>query len=162
MFEDGLDALVAAAPQHQGALAGCLQAFVAIALPQPQDAQAGAIGLLWVLAGTQDGAYAYELLGRRSGLGRPGDQALRCPLTRLAMGLGHVRSDGGVAPLLVAAVVARDPAAPAEALDGVVGDPHLHLFFDQGVGDRLVMPVDGHVVVDVHPGLFPVCVDIRL
>ncbi|KDE39805.1 hypothetical protein ADINL_1703 [Nitrincola lacisaponensis] len=41
---------------------------------------------------------------------------------------------GGVSAFLVGTVVAGDPVAPVKTLNGVVGDPSLHLLLDQGVG----------------------------
>jgi hypothetical protein len=45
MFEDGFNAFVAAASQHQGALAGGFQSCLALALSQPENAQAGPVVL---------------------------------------------------------------------------------------------------------------------
>ena len=53
-----------------------------------------------------------------------------------------------------------DPVAPVEAFDGVMGDAHLDLPLDQGIGYRVVVPVDGYVVVDMDPGFLPFGVDI--
>src|SRR5680860_1681563 len=160
MFEDGFNAFVAAATQHQGSTAGGFQSCLAVALSQPENAQAGAVGLLRVFSGTQGGAD--ELFRRGPSLGRPGNQPFRRPLTRLPMGFGHMGGDGGMPSLLVRAAMASNPVAPVKTLNDVVGDPDLHFLFDQGVGHRVVMPVNGYVVVDVHPGLLPLRVDITL
>ena len=54
-----------------------------------------------------------------------------------------------------------DALAAMEALDGVGGDAHVHLFFDERMGHGVVMAVDLDVIVDVDPGLLPLGVFVR-
>ena len=63
--------------------------------------------------------------------------------------------DRGMPSLLVAADMAGDPFVFVETLDGRVGNANIDLFFDQLVGDAVIMPIHFNVIVDVYPGLFP-------
>lgn len=74
MLEDGLNTLVAVAAQGQGAAASRLQTGIAVRLAQTQNPQAGAVGLLGVLAGHQHGLD--EFFGGRPGLRGPVGQPL--------------------------------------------------------------------------------------
>lgn len=55
-----------------------------------------------------------------------------------------------------------DPVALVKALGGGLSNRGLYFLLDQAIGHREVMSVDGYMVVDVNPGLLPLCVDIRL
>ena len=57
--------------------------------------------------------------------------------------------------------MAGDALAAMEALDGVGGDAHVHLFFDERMGHGVVMAMDLDVIVDVDPGLLPLGVFVR-
>ena len=58
--------------------------------------------------------------------------------------------------------MAGDALAAMEALDGVGGDAHVHLFFDERMGHGVVMAMDLDVIVDVDPGLLPLGVFVRV
>ena len=51
--------------------------------------------------------------------------------------------------------------APVEALDGAGGQSHVELSPDEGVGHRVVVPVDRDVVVDVHAHGLPLGEHVR-
>lgn len=54
-----------------------------------------------------------------------------------------------------------DPLAVMETFHRLLGESGLEGLLDQGVGHRVVMPVDRDVVIDIHPHLFPGGVDVR-
>lgn len=64
--------------------------------------------------------------------------------------------------LAVALAQAQDAQAGVEALHGAGRQTHLQLLLHQLVGHRVVMPVDLDVVVDVHPSLLPLGIDVGL
>ena len=80
---------------------------------------------------------------------------MRGPLTGLAVRLGHVGRDGRMARLVVCASMAGDPLATMETLNGMAGDAHIQLLFDQRVGHGVVVTVYLDVIVDVYAHLFP-------
>lgn len=143
--EDRLDASVAMGADGQRPCGGGFEAFVAVALRQAQDAEAGTECLLRVTARVEHGGD--EPRGVRSDLLGPADKSLRGPLAHTSVLLGHVRVDGGVMAL------AR--GAHVEALHGGRGQAYVELASNQGVGDAVVVAVDFAVVVDVDSGLFP-------
>ena len=158
-LEDRFDAAVAVAADGQRPCGGRFQAGVAVALGQTQETEAGAVGLLRVTPGIEDGGDQGG--GRRPDLLGPADEAVRRPFAHLAVLLGHVLGRGGVTPLVRGADVAGDALAAMEALDGVGGQADVELAPDQGVGNRVVVAVDFHVVVDVHAHGLPLGEDVR-
>ena len=158
--EDGFDTLVAVAAQGEGASAGGLQPVLAVGVTQAQNAQTAAVGLLGVLSGRQP--VADQPRGGRADACGPAFQALRGPLAGLAVCLGHVGGDGGMASLVVGTPMAGDASAAVEAFNGVGGAAHVHLFFDERMGHGVVMALDLDVVVDMDPRLFPLGVFVGL
>ena len=65
--------------------------------------------------------------------------------------------NSGMPSLLVAANMTCDPFVLAKAFDDIAGDAHIDLFFDQLVGDAVVMSTHLDVIVDVYSGIFPFC-----
>ena len=61
----------------------------------------------------------------------------------------------GMPSLVEAANMTGDPFVLVKALDDIAGDTHIDLFFNQVVGDAVVMSVHLDVVIDVYPGFFP-------
>ena len=57
--------------------------------------------------------------------------------------------------------MAGDALAAMEALDGVGGDAHVHLFFDERMGHGVVVAVHLDVIVDMDSCLFPLGVFVR-
>ena len=54
-----------------------------------------------------------------------------------------------------------DPLSTVETLNGVGGDAHVHLFFDERVGHGVVVAVHLDVIVDMDSCLFPLGVFVR-
>ena len=150
VIQDRFDAAVAVAADGERACGGRFQAFVAVALGQSQEPEAGAVGLLRMSPAIEDGGD--QGAGRRPDLLGPADEAVGRPIAHLAMLLGHVLGRGDVTPLAGRADMAGDALAAVEALDGVGGQSDVELAPDQRVGNRVVVPVDLHVVVDVKCG----------
>ena len=115
---------------------------------QAQETAAGAVGLLRVTPGIEDGGDQGG--DRRSDLLGPADEAVRRSVAHLAVLLGHVLRRGGVTPLVPGADVAGDALAAMDALDGAGGQSDVELAPDQRVGNRVVVAVDFHVTVDVQ------------
>lgn len=63
--------------------------------------------------------------------------------------------NSGMPSLLVAANMTCDPFVLVKALDDIAGNAHIDLFFDQLVGNAVVMPIHLDVIVDVYSGTFP-------
>jgi hypothetical protein len=51
--------------------------------------------------------------------------------------------------------VAGYPCAVVEEFNRLAGHPDIELLLDQGVGDRVIVPFDLDMVVDIHPSFFP-------
>src|SRR5262252_7178777 len=97
-LQDRLDAAVAEGAHRQRPLAGGLHALGAVAVAEPDDAQAGAIALLGMRSRLQD---ALGQLGcRRSCLLGPADDPAWGPLLVATVGVRHVRGVGGMAAAL--------------------------------------------------------------
>ena len=104
-------------------------------------------------------ARGHDVLDQR-GVGRPGlagaaHEPLRRPLGLGAMALWHVLGHGGVAAASAAAGMAGHAPALVQKFHGIGRHSRLKLLFHQLIGDRVVVPVDLHVVVHVHAHRFP-------
>ena len=153
MLEDGLDAAVAFPADGDCPLTSGFQPLIAVAFGQAQHSQTASEALLGHRSRVQDG---FDELGRlRPDLFSPMDKALRCPFGPFLVRFGHVFFDGGMVPLPAAADMAGHPFVFVKALYGSGRDAHIELFCDQLMGHTVVMPLDFDVVVDMHPGLFP-------
>ena len=137
---------------------GRFQAGVAVALGQALEPDAGAVGLLRMTPGGEDGGDQGG--GVRSDLLGPADEAVGCPFAHPAVLLGHMLCRGGVAPLVRRADVAGDALAAMEALDGAGRQSDVELAADERVRDRVVVPVDLDVVVDGHADGLPLGEDV--
>jgi hypothetical protein len=62
----------------------------------------------------------------------------------------------------VGASVAGDAFALEQQFDHLGGQPNIELLFDQGIRDRVVMPIDLDMVIDIDAGTSPLGVFIRL
>ena len=94
--QDVLDALVRIDASRKSAAASRFQAIFAVVVPEAQEAQAGAVGLLWVLTRAHQRLDELRRL-RADGL-CPVCDPLRRPLLMLLMSRRHVFRDGGVPP----------------------------------------------------------------
>ena len=63
--------------------------------------------------------------------------------------------DRGVTPIAGRAQVDRDPLALVEDFHAAIGDTRPELEFGQGVGHRVIVFGDFHVVVEAGAALFP-------
>ena len=93
VLENGLDRLIGAAADLEGAATGGFEPGGRVGLTQPQQPQTGAIGLLGVRLAFQD--VAGQLAGVRTGLLGPSDDARGRPLQVLLVGLGTMGRIGG-------------------------------------------------------------------
>ena len=151
--EDRCDAAVGVGADGHRPCGSGLKARLAVGVGQAQQPQAGAIRLLGVTPGAEHGGD--ECGGVRTDVVGPSDEALWGPLAHLAVLLGHVLVGGGMTAFELRARVARDALAAVQELHGGGGEAHVELAPHQGVRDRVVVPVDLDVVVDVDPDLLP-------
>ena len=71
------------------------------------------------------------------------------------MGFGHMVFEGGKSARAVDSGVTGHPVVFEQDFHGVFGEPHVHLFFGQLIGNAVEVAVDFDMVVDVDPGLDP-------
>jgi hypothetical protein len=67
-----------------------------------------------------------------------------------------------MAPFEVGAPVAGDAFALEQQFDHLGGEPYIELLFAQGIGHRVVMPLDLDMVIAIAAGTSPFGVCIRL
>ena len=151
MFEDRVDMPVGARADGDGPGTGGLQAGVAIALGEPQDAEAGAVALLGVRPVGEDSLDEGGRVG--ADRARPGDEAQGRPLEVVLMRWGHVGGVGGVPAADLAADMGRHPLPAMEQFDRRHRQAGIDEFVHQLVGDGVVVAVQLDVVVDIHAGV---------
>jgi hypothetical protein len=152
-LENGFDGTIGEASDPKGAITGCFETLLGVAIRQADDSEAGPVPLLGVGFALDDPPS--KLAGARPGLLRPGDDARGGPLQILLMGLRPMSRLRGVAALFVAAQMDGDPAPGVEDLDGTLGDSHVDLLAEELVRDAVEVAEDLDVVVDVDSGLLP-------
>src|SRR5687768_8355272 len=107
---------------------------------QPQDSQAGAVGLLGVSAAVDD------LLDQRGGLGAdlfgPANDPRGSPLQILLVRGGHVLFERGVSVESIASYVGEHALAFEEGLHRMSGEPDMELFSNQAERTTVVMALD--------------------
>ena len=135
--EDVLDALVRVDAGPKGAVARRFQAILPVVIPEAQDAQAGTVSLLRVLARFHQ--RLHELRNVRPHRPRPARDPLRRPFLILLMSRGHVFRDGGVAPGRLDARVGCNPLVVEKDLHRRLGSAHIDLFVDEGVRHAVVL-----------------------
>jgi len=149
VFEDVAHVAVLAGADLQGQHAGRLEARLAVALRQRQQAQAGAVAVLGMAV---LGHQARHRLGRRRADARaPVDQARGRPFHLGAVRRRHVRGRRRKAALPAVARVAGDALAAMHELDHGRRQARLKLLPDQRVRHAVAVALDLDVVVDVHP-----------
>jgi len=151
--EDVLDALVGDNASGEGAATGSLQAILAVPLGQPEQAQAGAVGLLRMLARVEE--RLDELSGVRADGLSPAHEPFRRPLQVLLVRGRHVFSEGGVSSRRFDPGMGGDPLVLEQDLDGRLCSTDVDLLVDECVGDAVVVFFEFDVVVDVDAGLLP-------
>lgn len=102
--------------------------------------------------------------GRRGAarLEGPAHQAFRRPLQIRLMGLGHMLFERGMAAFEERTPVTGHPLALVETFHDVGRQSDLHLLLHELIGNAVIVAVDLHVVVDIHPGFFPLGVFVGL
>ena len=144
---------VRACPHAQRAVARRFEADLAVALAEPQDAQARAEALLGVRTIRED--RLAQVARRRADLVCPRQDARRRPLGVRAVRARHVLGLRREAPLHVRPAVRRHTRSAVQDLHDVGADARLDLLVHEPIRHRVQVPFDGHVVVDVHPRLEP-------
>src|SRR5271156_2649308 len=153
IFEDRTDRGDGTCLDEDGALAGCIDARIAIALGQRQNAEAGAEALLGMRPVSHDSLEEGRGGGTDPLAGR--DQSSRRPLAVAAMCARHVIGNRGMAAPVGRTGVARDPATLVEDLDRLVSDAHIDEFSDEAVRGGIPMPVDLDVIVGRDAATLP-------
>ena len=137
----------------QGPLAGGLQARLAMAFCQAENADAGSEALFRVGPVGQD--EFDEDLGIGSVGGGIAANAFEAPAGVPAVGGRHVLVHGRVAPVGGATHVGRHPPFFMKDLDGAIRDAGPELLPGQGMGHGIVMPGDLNMVIEAGPALLP-------
>jgi hypothetical protein len=151
--EDVLDTLVGVDAGRKGPAASSLQAFLAVAVTETQEAEAGTVGLLRMPAGFQE--HMHQLGSMGAGLFRPVHEPLRRPLQVFLVGRRHMLRDGGVPARGLDTAMRSHALVLVVDLDRQLGSADVDLFVDEGVGDAVVVFFELDVVVDVDAGLLP-------
>ena len=148
VFEDRFNTLIRTRTNADGALAGGVEAALAIAFAQPHNAQTGAEALLGMRPRGQNG---FDHL--RSGPARfrgPENEPLGCPFGLGLVSLRPVDSHRAVAPFEGRPLMAGHPFALVEDFNDLRPETDLELLLDQGVGDGVVVAFNFDVVVNRH------------
>jgi hypothetical protein len=116
--------------------------------------------LFWVRTVLED--EGNEILGMRSDLPCPADQAGGSPFKVSLVGFGHVLAQGGMSSLAITSRVRGHSAALEEDFHGGSREPDIELFMDQLVRNAVVVVVHLDVIIDVDPGTLPVRIDIGM
>src|SRR5450631_160669 len=157
VFQDRIDVAIGARSDGHAPCARSFEAGISVAFAEPKNAEAGAIALLGVRPIGKD--RFGQCAGLWADLGGPVDDARRAPFHVLAMGSGHVLSDGGVTSPQVAAHVRGNALAVLEHLDGAVRHADLDVVAEMPMWHRVVVAVGLDVVIDVDLGVLPFAVD---
>jgi len=140
VLEDGVDVTVGASLDSAGAGTSSLQPVRAVALSQPQDAEARAIALLGM------GPIRENRLHQRGGLradgAAPVDEARGGPLEVALMRLRHVGGIGRVVASDEAPPMGGEALAAVKDLDGGRAQAGVDMLVDERVGDGVVVAVE--------------------
>ena len=69
--------------------------------------------------------------------------------------------EGGMVSFQPGSQVTGNTLTLIEHFNGVFSDAGIQLLLDQAIGNRVVMSLDVHMVVNMHTHQFPFCIDIR-
>src|SRR4029077_288109 len=159
VLEDGRDRFVGTGIEKEGTGAGGINAFLAIALDQPENADGRAKSLFRMWSRTEDD------LDQRLGVGPHFSgfrtDALMGPVAVAAMRAWHMLGDRRRPMRHGAAQMRGDALAAEEYLDGLEGDPCLDLLMHEVVRNAVVMLGDLDMVVEIDPAALPLSVLIR-
>ena len=129
VFENGFNTLVRTRPDAESPPTGGFEAALAIAFPQPHDAQTGAEALLRMRPGGENGFD--DPGGGLARFGRPEHEPLGRPFGILLVGLGHMRGHRAVAPLEGGPLMAGHPGALVEDFHDLSTQAYFELLLDQ-------------------------------
>jgi hypothetical protein len=71
------------------------------------------------------------------------------------MGLGHVLSKCGKAPLSITSFMACHPSVFEKGFNRGGGNPYIKLLSNQLMGHAVIVPVNFNVIINIDPGFFP-------
>ena len=160
LFENRFDAFIGTGADLESPATGGFEPLGPVTLAQAHNAQARAEALLGM--GTRLQNRFDHPRGCGTARGGPLNEALRGPLGILLVRLGHVSRHRGMATFEVGASVAGHAFALEQHFHHLGGEAHIELLFDQGIGHRVVMPINLDMVIDIDPDAFPLGVFIRL
>src|SRR5690606_27294170 len=153
VLEDGLHGAVAVRTTAQRAEAGGFEPLRRVALRQPHEAQTRTIPLLRMRTALQDPLH--QRTGGCADSLCPADQAGGTPLEVLAVRLGPMLRNRGVAADSVTTRVRGDAPARVKDLDSAAGEADLDRLTGECVGHAVVVAGELDMVVDVHARLAP-------
>lgn len=160
VLEDGSDRFVGTGIEQKGTGAGGVDALLAMAFDQPENADGRAEALLRMRPRTQDDVD--QGLGVGPHLGGFGADALVGPAAVAAMRAWHMLADRRRTMRQGAAQMRGDTLAAQENLDGLEGDPCFDLLMQEVVGNAVVMLGDLDVIIEVDPAALPLGVLVEL
>ena len=134
-------------------MAGRFETAIALVFAQPHHASTGTEALLGMRPRGEHGCD--HLGGGLACFRRPEHASLRCPGGIVLVCLGHMGSHRAVAPPEGRTLVTGHPSALVEEFDDLRTETRLELLLDEGVGHGIGVPVDVHVIIDVHAAQFP-------
>jgi hypothetical protein len=94
----------------------------------------------------------------RAGFSSPPDESGGCPVKISLMGFRHVLQQCGKAAFLITSGMAGHPSILEQDLHCSGSQAHIYLLFYQLIGYAIVMVIELDMVVDIDPGLFPLCI----
>lgn len=139
--------------EQKGTGAGGVDALLAIALDQPENADGGAEALFQMRPRPQDDVD--QGVGVGADLGGLGTNTLMGPVAKTAMRARHMLGNRRRAMRQGAAQMRRHPLTAEENLDGLLSDASLDLLMHEVVRDAVVVPGDLDVIIEVDPAALP-------
>src|SRR3954468_3105058 len=159
VLEDGGDRFVRTGVEQQGTGAGGVDALLAVALDQPENADGGAEALFRMRSRPQDDVDQGVDVG--ADLGCFGTNTLMGPVAITTMRARHMLNNRRRAMRQGAAQMRRHPLAAQENLDSLLGDAGLDLLTHEVVRDAVVMLGDLDVIIEVDPAALPLGILVR-
>jgi len=160
VLEDRTDRGDGASLDEDAASASCIDAHIAVAPGQRQDAEAGAKALLGMRPGSDDSLEKGSGRGTNPLAGR--DQPSRRPLAVAAMRARHVISNRRVAAPIGRTGMARDPLPLVEDLDRLASDADIDELTDEAIRGGIPMAVDLDVIIGRDTATLPARKDVWL
>lgn len=98
-----------------------------------------------------------DLTGYRACFFGPAYKTLRRPVAIVPMGFRSMRIKAGMVSFQPGSQVTGNTLTLIKHFDGVFSDAGIQLLLDQTIGNRVVMPLDVHMVVNGSTGSPQVC-----